>query len=153
MNKEEFDNQYQYDPEHDIIGSGGFGTVYKAWDTVKKRHVAIKISQVKDIFGKFTLLNEVKLSEDIDDHTNVARYEFGLRVKQRPFITDYAVMAYYEEGNLDMVLRKRHNVLSPQEQYEIVEGLLEGIGHLHKENVIHRGLNQNRQFWVATVPA
>ena len=139
MSEKDFFEQFQYDPDKDLLGSGGFGTVYRAFDNVKNRYVAIKISQVKDVFGKFTLLNEVKLSEEIDDHTNVARYELGLRVK-RPFPTDYAIMAYYEEGNLDMMLRKRHGELSAQEQYEIIEGLLEGIGHLHTENVIHRDL-------------
>lgn len=139
MNEKDFFERYIYDPEKDILGSGGFGSVYRAYDRVKNRYVAIKISQVKDIFGKFTLLNEVKLSQEIDDHTNVARYEFGLRVKH-PFPVDYAIMAYYEEGNLDMVLRKKQGILTPQEQYEIVEGLLEGINHLHSENVIHRDL-------------
>jgi serine/threonine protein kinase len=139
MSEKDFFDRFQYDSEKDILGSGGFGTVYRAHDTLKDRYVAIKISQVKDLFGKFTLLNEVKLSEGIDDHANVARYEFGLRIT-RPFLTDYAVMAYYEEGNLDMVLRKQHGILSQKEQYDIVEGLLEGIKHLHSENVIHRDL-------------
>jgi serine/threonine protein kinase len=139
MNEKDFFEQFLYDSEKDLLGSGGFGTVYRAYDRLKNRYVAIKISQVKDIFGKFTLLNEVKLSQEIDDHANVARYELGLRVKH-PFPVDYAVMAYYEEGNLDMLLRKKHGVLTKQEQYEIVEGLLEGIAHLHTENVIHRDL-------------
>jgi serine/threonine protein kinase len=134
-----FFEQYRYDPEHDLLGCGGFGNVYRAYDYSGKRYVAIKISQVKDIFGKFTLLNEVELSKGIDDHANVARYEFGLRVKL-PFPVDYAIMAYYEEGNLDMVLRKKFGQLTDREYYEIVEGLLEGIGHLHTENVIHRDL-------------
>jgi serine/threonine protein kinase len=139
MSEKDFFDQFKYDPEKDLLGSGGFGSVYRAYDRLKDRYVAIKISQVKDIFGKFTLLNEVKLSQEIDDHTNVARYEFGLRVKH-PFPVDFAVMAYYEEGNLDMVLRDKHGILSKNEQYDIVEGLLEGIGHLHTENVIHRDL-------------
>jgi serine/threonine protein kinase len=139
MNDKEFFNQFKYDPEKDLLGSGGFGSVYRAYDKQEKRYVAIKISQVKDIFGKFTLLNEVELSKSIDDHTNVARYEFGLRVIH-PFPVDYAVMAYYEEGNLDMLLRKRNGQFSEREFYEIVDGLLEGIKHLHNENIIHRDL-------------
>ena len=139
MSEKDFFDRFQYDSEKDILGSGGFGTVYRAHDSLKDRYVAIKISQVKDLFGKFTLLNEVKLSEGIDDHANVARYEFGLRVT-RPFLTDYAVMAYYEEGNLDMILRKQQGILNSKELYDIVEGLLEGIKHLHSENVIHRDL-------------
>jgi serine/threonine protein kinase len=139
MSDKDFFDQFTYDPAKDLLGSGGFGSVYRAYDRREKRFVAIKISQVKDLFGKFTLLNEVELSRKIDDHTNVARYEFGLRVMY-PFPVDYAVMAYYEEGNLEMLLRKRHGILTPQEKFEIVEGILEGIGHLHGENIIHRDI-------------
>ena len=139
MTDNQFFEQFRYDPEKDLLGSGGFGNVYRAYDYAGKRYVAIKISQVKDIFGRFTLLNEVELSKSIDDHANVARYEFGLRVKL-PFPVDYAIMAYYEEGNLDMLLRKKFGQLTDREFYDIVEGILEGIGHLHTENVIHRDL-------------
>lgn len=139
MSEKEFFNRFAYNPEKDLLGSGGFGSVYRAYDSFEKRYVAIKISQVKDIFGKFTLLNEVELSKSIDDHPNVARYETGLRMLH-PFPADYAVMAYYEEGNLDWLLRKNNGALQSHEYHEIIEGLLEGIAHLHNENVIHRDL-------------
>lgn len=139
MSEKEFFERFQYDSEKDVLGSGGFGTVYKARDTKKNRDVAIKISMYQESFRRFTLWNEIKLSEQIDDHANIARYEFGLRFT-RPVIIDYGIMAYYEHGNLDQVLKNRNNTLTPKENYEIVEGLLEGIKHLHNENVIHRDL-------------
>jgi serine/threonine protein kinase len=139
MTDKDFFDRFVYDSEKDILGSGGFGTVYKAYDKFEKKYVAIKISQVKDIFGKFTLLNEVELSRKIDHHTNVARYEFGLRVTQ-PFLIDYAVMDYYEDGNLDHVLKKKQGKLSEEERYDIVDGILEGLKHLHTEGVIHRDI-------------
>jgi serine/threonine protein kinase len=139
MTDKDFFERFVYDSEKDILGSGGFGTVYKAYDKFEKKYVAIKISQVKDIFGKFTLLNEVELSRKIDHHTNVARYEFGLRVTQ-PFLIDYAVMDYYEDGNLDHVLKKNQDKLNEEERHDIVEGILEGLKHLHTEGVIHRDI-------------
>jgi serine/threonine protein kinase len=139
MTDKDFFDRFVYDSEKDMLGSGGFGTVYKAYDKFEKKYVAIKISQVKDIFGKFTLLNEVELSRKIDHHTNVARYEFGLRVTQ-PFLIDYAVMDYYEDGNLDHVLKKNQGHLSEEERFDIVDGILEGLKHLHTEGVIHRDI-------------
>jgi serine/threonine protein kinase len=139
MTDKDFFERFVYDSEKDMLGSGGFGTVYKAYDKFEKKYVAIKISQVKDIFGKFTLLNEVELSRKIDHHTNVARYEFGLRVTQ-PFLIDYAVMDYYEDGNLDHVLKKNQGKLSEEERHDIVDGILEGLKHLHTEGVIHRDI-------------
>jgi serine/threonine protein kinase len=139
MEEAEFFKRFTYDPKNDVIGSGGFGTVYRAFDTKEKRFVALKIAQVKDCHGKFTLLNEVDLSRQIDHHVNVARYDFGFRAIH-PFQVDYAVMDYYEEGNLDAFLRTLKRSLSEKENRDLIEGILEGISHLHQEDVIHRDL-------------
>jgi serine/threonine protein kinase len=139
MTESEFFKRFTYNPKEDVIGSGGFGTVYRAYDETEKHYVALKISQVKDIHGKFSLLNEVDLSRQIDHHVNVARYDFGFRAIH-PFQVDYAVMDYYEAGNLDLFLRTQKNVLSEAEIGMILEGILQGIQHLHHEGVIHRDL-------------
>jgi serine/threonine protein kinase len=139
MTESEFFTRFTYNPKDDVIGSGGFGTVYRAYDEKEKHYVALKISQVKDIHGKFSLLNEVDLSRQIDHHVNVARYDFGFRAIH-PFQVDYAVMDYYEAGNLDLYLRTQQNVLPEAEIWIILEGILQGILHLHHEGVIHRDL-------------
>ncbi|MDE6489064.1 MAG: hypothetical protein K2L46_07270, partial [Paramuribaculum sp.] len=46
MNKEEFFSRYRFDPVRDRLGSGSFGTVVKAYDTLQDRWVALKISPV-----------------------------------------------------------------------------------------------------------
>jgi serine/threonine protein kinase len=139
MTESEFFKRFTYNPKEDVIGSGGFGTVYRAYDEKEKHYVALKISQVKDIHGKFSLLNEVDLSRQIDHHVNVARYDFGFRAIH-PFQVDYAVMDYYEAGNLDLFLRTQKKALSEAEIGVILEGILQGIQHLHHEGVIHRDL-------------
>jgi serine/threonine protein kinase len=139
MTEKDFFERYTYNSETDSLGSGGFGTVYKAYDNQEKIFVALKISQVKDVHGKFTLLNEVRLSKEIDHHVNIARYDHSLRVT-KPFLIDYAIMEYYPLGNLEMLAKNEHSRLKPAEIEEILVGILEGTKHLHNEGVIHRDL-------------
>lgn len=46
MTQGEFFERYKYDVKNDKI-IGIYGSVYKAYDTVENRYVALKISEVK----------------------------------------------------------------------------------------------------------
>src|SRR5438874_2334074 len=59
------------------IGSGGFGTVYKAWDPLIRRHVAIKTCEVgsKDVRNRF--FREAQIAGGLQ-HPNITFvYEFA----------------------------------------------------------------------------
>ncbi len=137
MTLSDFEARFVYDPSSDQLGVGGFGTVYKAWDTKEKAHVAIKEMQVKD--HKFTLQREVELANAIPPHLNIARYGTAYRFSMgRSVEMDYAVLKYYLHGNLDKVLTTGD--LTPEERTVIIRGILEGLAHLHRAGVIHRDL-------------
>ena len=139
---EEFRKRYQYDPVKDQKGAGGFGSVYKAIDTVRHREVAIKIAAVKtSSSGKktFSLRDEVMAVSKLPDHPNVAHYEkdelYTFTLSNGVF--DYAVMQYYPYGNLDDAIRKG---MSMSQKEDVAHQLLEGIAFLHKHKVVHRDL-------------
>jgi len=43
MKQEEFFSRYKYDRTKDLKGGGGFGNVYKVFDTIENEIVALKI--------------------------------------------------------------------------------------------------------------
>ena len=46
MTSQEFQKRYTYNPAKDFLGKGGLGTVFKAYDNVLDRWVALKIMKV-----------------------------------------------------------------------------------------------------------
>lgn len=138
MKIEDFYNRFDFnaDASGSVIGRGGFSVVYKAYDKVRKRFVAIKRSEAGQD-SKFDLKREVEIANEIDTHPNVLHYENVFRITEsRLSIFDYAVMKYYPEGNLENVIRNYR--LTPAEQKQIIAGILKGLEHIHKIPIIHR---------------
>ncbi|HMT69467.1 MAG TPA: protein kinase [Saprospiraceae bacterium] len=139
MTIDQFYLRYTFDAKHDRLGSGAFGTVYKAYDNVLNLYKAIKIAKVQTINGKeFSLLSEFQNVKNIPAHTNIANYEAVYQFQNKHEVTDYAVMQFYEDGTLKDILQ-RENLLHHQ-KITIIHGLLNGVSHLHKAGIVHRDL-------------
>ncbi|MDT8416040.1 MAG: serine/threonine-protein kinase, partial [Flavobacteriaceae bacterium] len=140
MKQEEFLKRYEFNIRTDKVGGGSFGTVYKAYDTVLDRNVAIKISEVKRLGDKeFSLREEFEAISNLPPHANIAHYEEVFTFESFQGVFDYAVMQYYQEGNLTEFIRNHPN-LNFEQREDIALQLLNGIAHLHKHKVIHRDL-------------
>ncbi|MEO6282953.1 MAG: serine/threonine-protein kinase [Dyadobacter sp.] len=139
MTAEDFYLRFEFNPaiSGNLLGRGGFSSVYKVYDKVRKRYVAIKRSEV-GVFAKFDLEREVKLANEIEHHPNIIRYENVERISDRAGVYDYAILKYYSEGNLDNVLSSYS--LTDKEKRQILTGILNGLAHLHKVPIIHRDL-------------
>lgn len=136
---EEFFKRYTYDVQKDRIGGGSFGTVYKAYDNTLHREVAIKVSEQKvGTGGKvFSLKDEFNALKHVPKHPNIANYEELYTFKMPNGVFDYAVMQFYEDGNLSNAIRQG---LTPAQKEEVSRALLEGISFLHEHSVVHRDL-------------
>ena len=140
MTQEEFFKRYTYIVSRDRIGGGGFGTVYKAYDNVLHREVAIKVSEVKttnDGMKTFSLKDEFEALSHVPKHPNIANYEEFYSYEDHRGQCDYAVMQYYPDGNLSNAIKQG---LTVEQKEDIAIQLLEGIGFLHKHKVVHRDL-------------
>ena len=137
MTLEQFTNRYQYDPTNDLLGEGGFGRVYRAYDNHCHEYVAIKIQAVDPKHPHLRLRNEV-LKVQQYTHKNIARYKEWYTFCDYRGETDVAVMKYYNNGSLDKLMA--NNTLSVQTRYNLLVEILEGIAFLHSKGIIHRDL-------------
>ena len=137
MTQQEFTARYSYNPKSDQLGSGGFGSVYKAYDNEEDCFVALKIAAVDLQHPELRLRNEVAKAEHLK-HKNVARYDACYTFPTLSGEMDIAVMRYYEHGSLDRFMHRGD--LTLDERYDILTQILEGIAYLHSHGIIHRDL-------------
>ena len=138
MTQQEFQARYTYDSATDKLGEGGFGSVFKAYDTHRDRWVALKISKVNPQYEMIRLRREVEMVAKLPSHPNVAYYEECYTFKQMDGEYDFGVLQYYEVGNLSQLLINKK--LTVEQKQSILSQILDGINFLHQNSIIHRDL-------------
>jgi formylglycine-generating enzyme required for sulfatase activity len=138
MTHEEFKTRYRYDPATDKLGEGGFGKVFKAYDTFRDRWVAIKIAQVNTDYESIRLKKEVEMVNHLPVHPNIAYYEECYTFASFDGEYDFGILQFYEEGNLNDLLRE--DVLTFEQKQSVLMQILAGIEFLHGHGIIHRDL-------------
>ena len=138
MNQEQFQQRYRYNPSSDSLGEGGFGKVFKAYDTHRDRWVALKVSEVKPGMEQVRLKKEVEMVNNLPTHPNIAYYEECYTFSSFAGEYDFGVLQYYEAGNLQQLAVKVK--LSEEQKRAILIRILDGIGFLHAHGIIHRDL-------------
>lgn len=141
MEQSKFFERYKYNLRSDLLGGGGFGKVYKAYDDVRDRYVAIKIAEYNDEYDHLSLFAEVNLSKSLPDHKNIAYYEDCYRYEMSNGVFDYGILQYYPDGNLSDVIKK--NILTDQQKYGIANGIINGLAFLHQNHIVHRDLKSS----------
>ncbi len=121
-----------------LLGKGGMGVVYKAYDHVLDEIVAIKVLRLDlarnpEIARRFR--SEIKLARRVS-HPNVCRIhtyseENGL---------GYISMAFVEGLDVKELLRQHATGLPPEEAFPIVLQVADGLGAIHDAGVLHRDL-------------
>ena len=113
------------------IGAGGFGTVFRAWDPVIKRSVAVKICDAgRDVHARF--LREAELAGSLH-HPNITTvYECGMEGN-----TPYLVQEFLEGEDLSDLIARRES-LELGEKIKILVGVTLGLEYAHRAGVVHR---------------
>lgn len=117
------------------IGAGGMATVFKAYQPVLDRYVAVKVLpdyHARDPIFKERFLREARAVARLDHPNIVQIYLFG----EEENIT-YIVMQYVDGGTLKDKL-KQTGALAVAEALKFVIQAAEGLGAAHEHGIIHR---------------
>jgi serine/threonine protein kinase len=114
------------------IGSGGFGTVYEAWDGRLERTVAVKAIESRGDSGG-RVLREAQAAARLNHPGIVTLYEMGEEDGNALLVTEHV-----EGGTLADL--SRDGDLSDREIGEIGADLCEALDHAHAHGVVHRDI-------------
>ena len=121
----------------EVVGVGGMAYVFKAFDKVCNRVVAVKI--LKDEFmsdaqfrRRFT--NESKAITMLSHNNIVDVYDVSLEGD-----TLYIVMEYIDGITLKEYMEKK-GMLSDAEALHFIKQILKGLAHAHERGIVHRDI-------------
>ncbi|MGW6502810.1 protein kinase domain-containing protein [Nonomuraea angiospora] len=120
-----------------LIGVGGFASVYLAHDDELRSPVAVKIladnwARRPDVRERF--LQEARLLRRADSHLLVQVFDVGELDDGRP----YFVMTYADRGTLEE--RLSGGALAVEEALGLMRDICRGVAVLHSIRVVHRDL-------------
>jgi len=115
------------------LGSGGFGTVYEAWDGRLERPVAVKAIESAGGRGSSRVLREAQAAARLNHPGIVTLYEMGEEDGNALLVTELVEGDTLAELNRDCAL-------SDREIGEIGADLCEALAHAHSRAVVHRDI-------------
>jgi serine/threonine protein kinase len=119
------------------IGSGGFATVWLAYDEQLDSPVAIKVlaeNWTEDLHVRQRFLEEGRYLRKVESPHVVTVYDAGSLDDDRP----YLVMSYADQGTL--ADRLNADGLTVLQACEVVRQVGEGLHALHQRGVLHRDI-------------
>ncbi|MEZ4884476.1 MAG: serine/threonine-protein kinase [Chitinophagales bacterium] len=135
-----FRERYTFDSNKDFIGKGGFSRVYKAFDNIRKRYVALKFYK-GNVSDKYDIISEINRMDDLI-HPNLIRYYDANIIDSVNAIGEtehiqVGIMEYANAGDISTFFKVKR---SPEVISAIVKDILKGLAYLHKNGIAHRDL-------------
>jgi len=127
----------------DIIGEGGMGVVYEAWDTQVERKVAIKLVRSDTTTDrKFVtrFRRELEITSQLRHPSTIRVFEHGELEDGRP----YMVMELLTGESLADRLERGH--IPEMEALQVARQVAESLSEAHEHGVFHRDLKPDNIF-------
>ena len=143
-----------------VLGQGGFGITYIAWDTLMQKSVA-----VKEFYPTGTVFRKSELSTAVECGTKamVPHYEYSrerflreasalVQFQEIPEVvgiqdfvkennTAYIVMEYVRGVDLAKYIQRKGGHLSVDETFRILKPVMEALAKVHKGGIVHRDIS------------
>ena len=119
------------------LGRSGMATVYRAFDPVSNREVAIKMlprEMLDNLVTRARFKREIKLIASLEHPAIVPVYDVGGEENHQPFF----VMRYMSGGSLTELIKKKR--FSLRDAALVIERLAAALDHAHSKGVIHRDI-------------
>jgi serine/threonine protein kinase len=129
-----------------ILGQGGMGLVYRAYDTVVRREVAVKtILDIPDPASLQLFYKECEVLASMS-HPNIVEIfdigEFEEEGKKKP----YFVMPLLPGTTLEHFIRKASHRLTVERTIDIISQTCRGLQAAHERGLVHRDLKPSNIF-------
>jgi serine/threonine-protein kinase len=129
-----------------ILGQGGMGLVYRAYDTVVRREVAVKtILDIPDPASLQLFYKECDVLASMS-HPNIVEIfdigEFEEEGKKKP----YFVMPLLPGTTLESFIRKSSHRLTVERTIDIISQACRGLQAAHERGLVHRDLKPSNIF-------
>jgi serine/threonine protein kinase len=120
-----------------LIGSGGFGEVYKAWDDTLEREVALKLRHRSEGFAPAAgraFIEEARRLARVRHPNVLAVHGAGVADQRAGMWTDLIDGETLQQEILT------HGVLTPAEILHLASSLADALGAVHRAGIIHGDL-------------
>ncbi|XP_057829906.1 L-type lectin-domain containing receptor kinase SIT2 isoform X2 [Cryptomeria japonica] len=127
--------------EVEVLGSGGFGRVYRGVLPASGQEIAVKCVNkevregIKEFVAEITSMGRLQ-------HRNLVQLRGWCRNKKRLFI----VYDYMPNGSLDKMIFEKNTFLNWGQRYTILKGVAAGLLYLHEQwekRVVHRDIKSS----------
>jgi serine/threonine-protein kinase len=120
-----------------LLGKGGMGIVYRAWDRALEEEVALKVlrpdvASMPDLTRRF--ISEIKLARRVRHRNVCGIHEYG---QDGPI--HFIAMELVAGEDLKRQLQS-HGPLPPAEAWDVAIQIAEGLDAIHHADVVHRDL-------------
>ncbi len=112
------------------LGSGGIGTVFKAFDSRIHKEIALKILNNPDPALRASIENEFSILAKLKHPNLIEVYDFGQSDSGHSFFT----MDYIDGPHLNRYFQSSESILT---SYDILINILEALDYLAKKNIVH----------------
>ena len=120
------------------IGDGAVGEVFKAYDTLRDKDVAIKISK-RNPLAEEKLINEFKITSQFEHPNIISMLDFGtVRFCEDENLNDrkFIVLEYCDTPNILKFL----STVDTSKKFEIIYQICHALNVIHRAGYVHRDL-------------